>query len=101
MSNGSGTGALIWHYSYVEKGLKLHRYLSSKCQGSALKSRCTPSTERRVRRWGHEAVLEEMQFRLGKAPEMMQVCIIRSFELIFSGVFRAAGYGRCLPVATG
>ena len=65
--------ALIWHYSYVEKGLKLHRYWSSKCQGCALKSQCTPSTERRVRRWEHEDVLEEMQHRLSKAPEMMRV----------------------------
>jgi transposase len=65
--------ALIWHYSYVEKGLKLHRYLSSKCQGCALKSQCTPSTERRIRRWEHEAVLEEMQLRLSKAPEIMRV----------------------------
>jgi len=29
--------------------------------------------ERRVRRWEHEAVLEEMQLRLSKAPEMMRV----------------------------
>ena len=65
--------ALIWRYSNVEKGLKLHRYWSSKCQGCALKSQCTPSTERRVRRWEHEAVLEEMQLRLSKAPEMMRV----------------------------
>jgi transposase len=65
--------ALIWHYSYVEKGLKLHRYWSSKCQGCVLKSQCTPSTERRVRRWEHEAVLEDMQLRLNKAPEMMRV----------------------------
>lgn len=65
--------ALIWHYSYVEKGLKLHRYWSSKCQGCALKLQCTPSTERRVRRWEYEAVLEEMQLRLSKAPEMMRV----------------------------
>ncbi|MDI3354972.1 IS1182 family transposase [Pseudomonas sp. UYIF39] len=42
--------ALIWHHSYVEKGLKLHRYWSSTCQGCALKSQCTPSTERRVRK---------------------------------------------------
>jgi hypothetical protein len=65
--------ALIWHYSYVEKGLKLHRYWSSKCQGCALKLQCTPSTERRVRRvrrWEHEDVLEKMQLRLSKAPEM-------------------------------
>ncbi|MGY2161231.1 IS1182 family transposase [Pseudomonas tolaasii] len=65
--------ALIWHYSYVEKGLKLHRYWSSKCQGCALKLQCTPSTERRVRRWEHEAILEEIQLRLSKAPEMMRV----------------------------
>ncbi|MBC2688846.1 MULTISPECIES: IS1182 family transposase [Pseudomonas] len=65
--------ALIWHYSYVEKGLKMHRYWSSKCRGCALKSQCTPSTERRVRRWEYEDVLEEMQLRLSKAPEMMRV----------------------------
>ena len=64
---------LIWHYSYVEKGLKLHRYWSSKCQHCAMKPQCTPSTERRIRRWEHEAVLEEMQIRLSKAPEMMRV----------------------------
>lgn len=64
---------LIWRYSNVEKGLKLHRYWSSNCQGCALKSQCTPSTERRVRRWEHEAVLEEMQLRLSNVPEMMRV----------------------------
>jgi hypothetical protein len=42
-------------------------------RGCALKSQCTPSTERRVRRWEHEAVLEDMQDRLGNAPEMMRI----------------------------
>ena len=65
--------ALIWRYSYVEKGLKLHRYWSSKCRGCAMKPQCTPSTERRVRRWEHEAVLEAMQDRLSNAPEMMRI----------------------------
>ena len=65
--------ALIWHYPDVEKGLKLHRYWSSKCQGGALKSQCTPSKQRRVRRWAHEAVLKEMQNRLSNAPEMMRM----------------------------
>ncbi|WP_416427722.1 IS1182 family transposase (plasmid) [Pseudomonas sp. App30] len=65
--------ALIWRFSSIEKGLKLHRYWSSKCQGCALKSQCTPSTERRIRRWEHEALLEEMQNRLSKSPEMMRV----------------------------
>lgn len=42
-------------------------------QGGAMKSHCTPSTERRVRRWEHEAVLEGVQARLSKSPEMMRV----------------------------
>lgn len=65
--------ALIWRFSSIEKGMKLHRYWSSKCQGCALKLQCTPSKQRRVRRWEHEAVLEEMQNRLSNAPEMMRV----------------------------
>jgi hypothetical protein len=51
--------ALIRHYSYVEKGLELHRYWSSNCQGCALKSQCTLNTERRVRCWKHETVLDQ------------------------------------------
>ena len=64
---------LIWRFSSVEKGMKLHRYWSSKCQSCALKSQCTPSKQRRIRRWEHEAVLEEMQHRLSTEPEMMKV----------------------------
>ena len=65
--------ALIWRFSSIEQGMKLHRYWSSKCQGCTLKLQCTPSKQRRVRRWEHEAVLEEMQNRLSNAPEMMRV----------------------------
>jgi len=64
---------LIWRFSSVEKGMKLHRYWSSNCQSCVLKSQCTPSKQRRIRRWEHEAVLEEMQHRLSRAPEMMKV----------------------------
>ena len=64
---------LIWRYSTVEEGLKLHRYWSSHCQTCAMKDRCTPSKQRRVSRWEHEAVLEAMQTRLDHAPEMMRV----------------------------
>lgn len=59
--------SLIWRYSSVEKGLKLHRYWSSRCQGCALKEHCTPSRQRRVSRWEHEAVLEAMQSRLNQS----------------------------------
>ena len=64
---------LIWRYSTVEDGLKLHRYWSSHCQTCAMKDQCTPSKQRRVSRWEHEAVLEAMQTRLDQAPEMMRV----------------------------
>lgn len=64
---------LIWRFSSVEKGMKLHRYWSSKCQGCALKTQCTPSKQRRVRRWEHETILEEMQVRLSNAPDMMRI----------------------------
>ena len=65
--------ALIWRFSSVEKGMNMHCYWSSRCQSCALKPQCTPSTERRVRRWEHEAELEEMQRRMNHAPNMMRV----------------------------
>jgi len=64
---------LVWRFSTVEKGLKLHRYWSSHCQGCALKDQCTPSAQRRVSRWEHESVLDAMQSRLDQAPEMMRI----------------------------
>ncbi|MFJ2367664.1 IS1182 family transposase [Pseudomonas sp. NPDC087697] len=65
--------ALIWRFSSVDNGLKLHRYWSSNCQHCPLKLKCTPGRERRVRRWEHETVLEKMQSRLSNAPEMMRI----------------------------
>ena len=38
-----------------------------------MKDQCTPSEQRRVSRWEHEAVLEAMQTRLDKAPESMRI----------------------------
>ena len=64
---------LIWRYTTVESGLRLHRYWSSNCQQCTLKDKCTPSIQRRVSRWEHQAVLEQMQARLDHAPEMMRI----------------------------
>ncbi|MGH8438002.1 MAG: IS1182 family transposase [Pseudomonas sp.] len=64
---------LPWRFSSVEKGMNMHCYWSSNCQSCALKTQCTPSKNRRVRRWEHEAVLEEMQRRLNHAPDMMRI----------------------------
>lgn len=64
---------LIKHYSTIEKGKVLHTYWSSSCKSCMLKSKCTPSTERRIRRWEHEAVLDEMQSRLNAQPDAMLI----------------------------
>lgn len=65
--------ALIWRYSNIEQGLKLHRYWSSACQNCALKEQCTPSPQRRVSRWEHEEILDAMQTRLDQAPDSMRI----------------------------
>jgi hypothetical protein len=65
--------ALPWRFSSIERGMNMHCYWSSKCQGCALKTQCTPGKNRRARRWELETVLEEMQRRLNDAPDMMRI----------------------------
>ncbi|HEY8034383.1 MAG TPA: IS1182 family transposase [Methylobacter sp.] len=65
--------SLIWRYSTVERELKLHRYWSSNCQHCEIKAKCTPSAQRRITRWEHEAILEAMQLRLDQAPDSMRI----------------------------
>jgi len=48
-------------------------YWSSACLRCPIKARCTSSDYRRIRRWKHEAVLEAMQERLDRQPEIMRV----------------------------
>ena len=69
------SGQLLPHHmTTVEKGLTLHRYWDrASCQACPLKVRCTPSKERRVTRWEHEAVIEAMQDRLERAPKAMRI----------------------------
>ncbi len=65
--------SLKWRYARVEAGLKVHRYWSSSCQQCALKPKCTPDKQRKVSRWEHEDILDEMQTRLDLAPDSMRV----------------------------
>ena len=65
--------SLIKRYTSIEQGKTLHTYWNSGCRACALKDPCTPSTERRVRRWEHEAVLDAMQVRLNNMPEAMLI----------------------------
>jgi transposase len=64
---------LPYHYTNIEHGMTLRRYWSTAaCQGCAIKSQCTPSKERRVTRWEHEQVVEEVQRRLDSDPDAMR-----------------------------
>jgi len=59
----------IYRYTSVEDGLTLRTYWSSACPHCPMKSQCTPSDYRRIRRWEHEAILEAMQRRLNRTPQ--------------------------------
>jgi transposase len=64
---------LTYRYTNVEDGKTLRRYWTSSCKTCALKAQCTPSPERRITRWEHEAVLEKVQDRLDHNPDAMAV----------------------------
>ena len=59
----------IWRMTTVENGRTMHRYWPSACPRCPLKSRCTPSDYRRIARWEHEQVLDDMQHRLDRSPQ--------------------------------
>jgi Transposase DDE domain len=59
--------------STVENGKTIHAYWSSACPACPLRANCTTSRYRRLRRWGHEAVLDAMQTRLDEHPDAMRV----------------------------
>lgn len=59
--------------SNVENGLTLHRCWDlASCRACDLKPRCTTSLNRRITRWEHEAVLDAMQRRLDREPDVMR-----------------------------
>jgi transposase len=68
-----GGEKLTRRFTTIEAGLTRHAYWTTKCAPCALKSKCAPSKERRVKRWEHEAVLDTMQERLDRAPQSMRI----------------------------
>jgi transposase len=64
---------LIYRYTANEGGQAIRLYWTSICGVCALKAHCTTGKERRVRRWEHEHVLDAMNERLARRPELMQV----------------------------
>ena len=67
-------GAILpYHCSNIENGMELRRYWSTaSCLACPIKPRCTPAKERRVTRWAHEHLIEDVQRRLDANPEAMR-----------------------------
>ncbi len=63
---------LTYHMTSEEAGKTLHRYWTNACQACPLKDQCTPGKERRISRWEHETLLEEVQQRLDENPQAMR-----------------------------
>jgi hypothetical protein len=63
---------LVYHYTNQERGLTLRRYWTTACRSCAIKQQCTTGKERRITRWEHEHILEDVQQRLDEHPEMMR-----------------------------
>lgn len=64
---------LKFYYTNEEKGLRLRRYWTNACASCAIKSKCTTGAQRRITRWEHEHVLEDVQRRLDENPQAMRV----------------------------
>jgi hypothetical protein len=62
---------LTYRFTNVEVGKRLHAYWTTDCPACPLKEKCTTSKLRRIRRWEHEAILEVVQDRLDRNPQMM------------------------------
>ena len=60
------------YYTNDEDGQKLRNYWTNACKTCLLKSKCTPSPQRRIKRWVDEDVLERAQARLDKNPNAMR-----------------------------
>lgn len=63
----------IYRFSRVEAGKIIKRYWSSSCVRCGMKPQCTPGKYRRISRWEHEAVLDEVEARLDQRPDMMRI----------------------------
>ncbi|OAO03124.1 transposase [Sphingomonadales bacterium EhC05] len=64
---------LIHRFTTEEKGLGLGAYWSSACPDCKIRSSCTTSKYRRIKRWEHEGVVDDMLARLDNRPDAMTI----------------------------
>ena len=62
---------LTYRYTTEEGGLVVRRYWTNACQTCPAKARCTTGKERRITRWEHEHLVDEMRDRLSRDPALM------------------------------
>lgn len=62
---------LTYRSQVFENGLALDRYWTSACEGCKFKAQCTTAPSRRIARWEHEHVLEELDKRMANEPQRM------------------------------
>jgi transposase len=64
---------LSFRFDTVEKGRHIGYYMASACRNCQMKARCTRSKGgRRITRWVHEDILEEMEQRVQSNSEIMK-----------------------------
>jgi len=63
----------IYRFTREENGKLIRRYWSSACTHCAMKPQCTTGKYRRISRWEHESVLDELEDRMEREPDMMKV----------------------------
>jgi transposase len=62
---------LTYRYTSERDNKIMRTYSSEFCPGCVIKDKCTTSTQRQIRRWEHEAVLERMQQRIDDDPSKL------------------------------
>lgn len=62
---------LTYRFTGQQDGKAMRSYWSGACGDCALKDKCTPGKERRIRRWEHEDVLDRVQKRLEEDPSKL------------------------------
>jgi transposase len=63
----------IFRTERVESDKLIRRYWSSACVHCEIRSQCTTGKERRISRWEHEQIMDDMQERLDRSPEKMTI----------------------------
>jgi hypothetical protein len=64
---------LKYRYTRDENGLQMRRYWTNLCQSCRFKDRCTTSKQRRITRWEHEHLVDEMQDRIAGGAGLMRL----------------------------